>query len=76
LITDLFGWRAAFASFAALTMFCALGMAALLPRDPARPPSGWIGAFRGMTAHLRNPRLAGAYVIGSALFSGFIGVFT
>lgn len=76
LITDLSGWRAAFASFAALTMFCALGMATLLPRDPARPPSGWISAFRGMTAHLLNPRLAGAYVIGGALFFGFIGVFT
>lgn len=76
LITDLFGWRAAFICFAAITLLCALAMAAALPRDQPRPTGGWLMAYRGMLRHLYNPRLLAAFVIGGMLFFGFIGVFT
>lgn len=76
LITDLYGWRAAFICFAVLTLLCALAMASLLPRDPVRPAPGWASAFRGMATHLRDRRLAGAYLIGGTLFFGFLGIYT
>lgn len=76
LITELLGWRAAFASFAVVTLLCALGMAAALPRDQAGAGASWGSAYRGMLAHLADRRLLGAFLIGGALFFGFIGVFT
>ncbi len=76
LITDLLGWRAAFAFFGVVTLLCALAMALSLPRDPARAATGWGVAYRGMLAHLRDRSLVGAFLIGGALFFGFIGVFT
>lgn len=76
LITDMVGWRAAFVFFAAATLLCALGMAVALPPDGARASSGWVGAYRGMVAHLRDRRLVGAFLIGGTLFFGFIGIFT
>jgi MFS transporter, YNFM family, putative membrane transport protein len=70
------GWRAAFALFAATTLAAAALMAAALPSR--RPPAhdGRAGATGGMLAHLRDRRLAGAYLVGLTLFFGFIGVFT
>lgn len=76
LLTDLFGWRAAFVVFAAATLLCALAMVVALPSDPARTAPGWGVAYQGMFAHLRERRLVGAFLIGGALFFGFIGVFT
>lgn len=76
LITDLLGWRAAFVAFAAVTLLCALAMAAALPPDQPRPAGGWLMAYGGMLRHLRNPRLLAAFLIGGMLFFGFIGVFT
>lgn len=70
------GWRAAFALFAATTLAAAALMAAALPSR--RPPAhdGRAGPPGGMLAHLRDRRLAGAYLVGLTLFFGFIGVFT
>jgi YNFM family putative membrane transporter len=70
------GWRAPFVVFAVLTAAAALFMArALAPVRPAsRAPLG--AAFRGMLGHLRDPRLAGAYLVGASLFFGWIGIFT
>lgn len=76
LITDALGWRAAFACFAAITLACAVALAALLEPDPRRQPAGWVSAYRGMLAHFGDRRLAGAFLIGGSLFFGFIGVFT
>jgi YNFM family putative membrane transporter len=76
LITDFFGWRAAFLCFGMLTLLCALLMAQTLPRGAATSAAGWRGAYGGMLAHLRNRRLIGAFLIGGALFFGFIGIFT
>lgn len=76
LITDFFGWRYVFVVFALLTLLCALSLATFLPRLPASKSAGLRHAYRDMGAHLRNRRLLGAFIIGGALFFGFIGVFT
>lgn len=76
LITDFLGWRAAFGCFAAFTLVCALLLAVALPRDRVTSPHGWRRAYSEMLAHLRSRRLLGAFLIGGALFFGFIGIFT
>ena len=70
------GWRAAFVLFATTTLAAAVLMAAVLPSRRAAAHAGWAGARGGMLAHLRDRRLAGAYLVGLTLFFGFIGVFT
>lgn len=75
-ITDLFGWRAAFVCFAAITLLCAVTLALVLPADIKSDRGGWRKAYRGMFSHLRNRQLVGAFIIAFGLFFGFIGVFT
>jgi MFS transporter, YNFM family, putative membrane transport protein len=76
LIASALGWRASFVIFAGIT----LATAALLARglDGARSGEriGWASAYGGMMAHLLDRRLVGAFLIGFALFFGFIGIFT
>ena len=70
------GWRAPFVAFAALTALAALLLArGLAPSGSARPAAAR-EAWAGMLGHLRDPRLAGAYLVGGALFFAFIGIFT
>jgi YNFM family putative membrane transporter len=76
IITDFFGWRAVFVVFAALTLICAITLSVMLPRLPMGKSASFRHAYRGMWSHLRNRRLLGAFIIGGALFFGFIGVFT
>jgi YNFM family putative membrane transporter len=79
-IADVWGWRASFVVFAALTIVGALALAATVP---SRAPSVSRAAhpslratYAAMFAHVRDVRLVGAFAIGAALFFGFIGVFT
>jgi YNFM family putative membrane transporter len=77
ILTDLFDWHTPFLVFGVLTLLCAIWMALTLPAD--QPPArggGWLPAYRGMLAHLGNRQLAGAFLIGGALFFGFIAIFT
>jgi YNFM family putative membrane transporter len=76
LIAQFFFWRAAFLLFAAVTLIGGIALALVLPDDQPSASAGWIAAYRGMFAHLRNRRLLGAFLIGGTLFFGFIGVFT
>lgn len=76
LITDFLGWRMAFVSFGLLTLLCALWMGVALRPDRTVQRRGWGAAYRGMFAHLGNRALLGAFLIGGALFFGFIGIFT
>jgi MFS transporter, YNFM family, putative membrane transport protein len=76
LITDLLGWRATFVCFAALTLLCALLLAWLLPKATIQAHGGWAQAYRGLAAHLTNTHLLNVFLIGGALFFGFIGIFT
>jgi YNFM family putative membrane transporter len=75
-ISDLLGWRAAFVIFACLTLLAAMSMALSLPRDQPATGGGWLRAYRAMFRHLGDRRLRGAFLVGGALFFGFIGVFT
>ncbi len=75
-LAEAFGWRAVFVVFALLTLSVAALLAYVLPADHARTRGGLRDAYGGMLAHLFNRRLFGAFLIGGALFFGFIGVFT
>jgi YNFM family putative membrane transporter len=75
-IAGLGGWRAPFVAFAAMTAVAALLLARGLAPGGGRPSEGLRAAWAGMLGHLRDPRLAGAYVVGAALFFAFIGIFT
>jgi YNFM family putative membrane transporter len=72
------GWRTAFAAYGAGTAV----VAALVWRgledggSPAATGAGLASATRGLGAHLRDPPLLGAYLVGFSLFFGFIGIFT
>jgi YNFM family putative membrane transporter len=70
------GWRAAFAGFAALTALSAAALWRGLVDGQRGPRRGVVEAWAGMLAHLRDPRLVGAYLVGGALFFGWIGIFT
>ena len=70
------GWRAAFVLFAALTALAAALLARGLARGGEARAGGLGGAWSGMVGHLRDPRLVGAYLVGGALFFGWIGIFT
>jgi YNFM family putative membrane transporter len=70
------GWHAPFVAFAALTAAAALLLARGLVEAAATERRGLGEAWAGMLAHLRDPRLVGAYLVGGALFFGWIGIFT
>lgn len=71
-----FGWPAAFVTFAAVTAVAAVLLARGLVEPAARERRRLGDAWAGMVGHLRDPRLAGAYLVGGALFFGWIGIFT
>lgn len=75
-LADAFGWRAVFVVFAVLTFGVATVLAYVLPADRARQTTGLRAAYGDLLAHLRDRRLLGGFLIGGALFFGFIGVFT
>jgi MFS transporter, YNFM family, putative membrane transport protein len=75
-VAGLLGWRAAFVGFAAITVLAALALSRGLVEGGARDRRGLAASWAGMLNHLKDPRLAGAYVVGGALFFGWIGIFT
>jgi YNFM family putative membrane transporter len=75
-IAERLGWRAALVVFAAGTAAAAAFLARGLHPGAARGQRSLAAAWTGMLGHLRDPRLAGAYLVGGALFFGWIGVFT
>jgi YNFM family putative membrane transporter len=69
-------WRAPFVVFAAISLAAAVALAVGLEPAGGGDRAGWADAYRGMLAHLRDRRLAGAYLVGASLFFGWIGIFT
>jgi MFS transporter, YNFM family, putative membrane transport protein len=76
LIAAAAGWRASFVVFGALTLAAALLLARGLSGAAVGESVAWARAYGGMLAHLADRRLVGAFLIGCALFFGFIGIFT
>ncbi|HTW85190.1 MAG TPA: MFS transporter [Candidatus Sulfotelmatobacter sp.] len=87
LLTDATNWRVTFVFFGLLTLVGAVGLALALPAgaSPVEPDArrelrslsrDLARAYREMGAHLHDVRLVGGFVIGAALFFGFIGFFT
>jgi YNFM family putative membrane transporter len=76
-LTDLIGWRLAFAVVAAITLLAALIVAATLPRERRFVRSGgFASALRQMLNHLREPQLVATYAIGFGVLFNFIATFT
>jgi predicted MFS family arabinose efflux permease len=66
------GWRAAFVVVGAVSAAVALAMAMLLPGLPAQRAAG----LSGVTALLRNPRVATGLVVVALLVIGHFGAYT
>jgi YNFM family putative membrane transporter len=77
LVASVSGWRGAFVVFAGLTALATAVCRGGLVDDGRRTASGGLGAAtRGLWAHLTNPPLLGAYLVGFTLLFGWSGVFT
>ena len=79
-IADAYGWRMSFVCFGVFTLVGAVALA-LTVRDSAkvterRAEHDLVELYRGMFRHLRDIRLVAAFIIGAALFFGFVGIFT
>jgi len=70
------GWQAPFVLFAVLTALAAALLVLGLSPGGERRAAGLGAAWSGMLGHLHDPRLVGAYLVGAALFFGWIGIFT
>jgi YNFM family putative membrane transporter len=76
-MSDLFGWRGAFLTIAAVTVVCAITVALMLPRERGFVRSENLSAsMRQMLRHIRNPQLLATYVIGFGVLFNFIATFT
>jgi predicted MFS family arabinose efflux permease len=76
-LTDLVGWRIAFAAVALITLAAAFIVAATLPRERRFVRSGGLTAsLAQMLHHLREPQLLATYAIGFGVLFNFIATFT
>jgi MFS transporter, YNFM family, putative membrane transport protein len=77
ILTDLIGWRAAFAVVALLTLVAAIIVAMTLPRERHFVRSGGIlASLAQMLRHLRDRQLLATYAIGFGVLFNFIATFT
>src|ERR1700761_2789198 len=76
-LTDLIGWRIAFAVVALITLATAISVAAMLPREQHFVRSGGFAAsLKQMLHHFRNTQLVATYAIGFGVLFNFIAIFT
>jgi MFS transporter, YNFM family, putative membrane transport protein len=79
-IAATWSWRANFELYAAITLIGALALGLTLQHGAIRKRvdlgKDLAASYRSMFSHVRDVRLAGAFLIGFALFFGFIGIFT
>jgi predicted MFS family arabinose efflux permease len=77
LLAEHFGWRDAFLALAALTLGCAVAVAALLPRERRFTRAASMrSSARQMLRHLADRRLVATYAVGFGVLFTFIGTFT
>jgi MFS transporter, YNFM family, putative membrane transport protein len=76
-LTDLIGWRSAYAVLAVITLAAAAAVAVLLPRERHFVRTESLSAsLRQMLLHLRNPQLVATYAVGFGTLFNFIATFT
>lgn len=76
-LADLIGWRGAFMVDAAVTLACAAGVIALLPRERRFVRASNIGvALTLMLRHLGDRQLLATFAIGFGVLFNFVGAFT
>jgi MFS transporter, YNFM family, putative membrane transport protein len=77
MLTDLVGWRIAFAVVALLTLVSALVVVATLPRERNFVRSGGLlSSLAQMVRHFRDRQLMATYAIGFGVLFNFIATFT
>jgi predicted MFS family arabinose efflux permease len=77
ILSDLFDWRIAFFTLAAMAFAGAVVVSVLLPREKKFVRSeGLIASGRQMLSHLRNPQLLATYAVGFGVLFCFICTFT
>lgn len=77
ILSDLFDWRIAFFTLAAIAFAGALVVSVLLPREKKFVRSeGLLASGRQMLSHLRNPQLLATYAVGFGVLFSFICTFT
>ena len=74
---DLIGWRSGFLVLAAMTLFAAVAILFMLPRETKFVRSeGFAASGAQMLRHLRNPQLIATYAVGFGTLFNFIATFT
>ena len=77
LVSEAWGWRAAFDVLAVVTVLCAVVVARYLPQEKSFVrAAGITNSLRAMLQHIRNPRLIATYLIGFATLFSFVSIFT
>jgi YNFM family putative membrane transporter len=77
MLTDLIGWRAAFAVVALLTLLAAIIVVWTLPRERNFVRSGGLlSSLSQMLRHFRDRQLMATYAIGFGVLFNFIATFT
>ncbi len=77
MLTDLIGWRAAFAVVALLTLLAAIIVVWTLPRERNFVRSGGLlSSLAQMLRHFRDRQLMATYAIGFGVLFNFIATFT
>jgi predicted MFS family arabinose efflux permease len=76
-LSDLVGWRGAYAVLAVITLAAAAAVVVLLPRERHFVRSESLKAsLKQMLLHLRNPQLVATYAVGFGTLFNFIATFT
>lgn len=76
-LTDMIGWRAAFASLAGLSLLGGIAVARLLEPERRFVRSAGLGAsLRQIVRHLRDPRLLAFSAVGFGVLFNFLAIFT
>ena len=77
MLTDLIGWRAAFAVVALITLLAAIIVVSTLPREKQFVRSGRLSSsLAQMMRHFRDRQLMATYAIGFGVLFNFIATFT
>jgi YNFM family putative membrane transporter len=76
-VTDALGWRVAFASLGAVKLAIGLALLRTLPRERSFTASDGVrAALAAMLAHLRQPHMLAACVVGSLILFAQVALFT